>query len=203
MNDSPTPNNDTEYRAHDTAVIDNGAVIGAATRIWHFSHISGGAEIGADCTIGQNCYVADRVRIGDGVKVQNNVSVFDRVEIGDNVFVGPSVVFTNVVNPRAHVPRKDEYLPTEVSHGATLGANCTIVCGNDIGEYAFVGAGAVVTREVPAYALVVGNPARRVGWMCACGIELQFGHAQSETICAECGTDYRRHDNVVRPADTE
>jgi UDP-2-acetamido-3-amino-2,3-dideoxy-glucuronate N-acetyltransferase len=144
--------------------------------------------------------VADRVVIGDGVKIQNNVSVFDRVEIGDDVFVGPSVVFTNVVNPRAHVPRKDEYLPTHVARGATLGANCTIVCGNAIGEFAFVGAGAVVTRDVPAYALVVGNPARRVGWMCACGDELQFAHAATEATCSACGARYI-NDEGVRPVD--
>lgn len=193
MSDEP------DYQAHATAVIDEGASIGTDTRVWHFSHISGGARVGSDCSLGQNCYVADRVVIGDGVKIQNNVSVFDRVEIGDNVFVGPSVVFTNVVNPRAHVPRKDEYLPTKVSHGATLGANCTIVCGNDIGEYAFVGAGAVVTRDVPSYALVVGNPARRVGWMCACGVELQFGHSQSENECPSCGATYMRDDDGVHP----
>jgi UDP-2-acetamido-3-amino-2,3-dideoxy-glucuronate N-acetyltransferase len=188
-----------DYQAHPSAVIDEGASIGADTHIWHFSHISSGARVGEQCSLGQNCYVADRVVIGDGVKIQNNVSVFDRVEIGDNVFVGPSVVFTNVVNPRAHVPRKDEYLPTKVAHGATLGANCTIVCGNDIGAYAFVGAGAVVTRNVPAYALVVGNPARRVGWMCACGAELQFGHTKSAATCEACGASYTLEDDGVHP----
>jgi UDP-2-acetamido-3-amino-2,3-dideoxy-glucuronate N-acetyltransferase len=191
---------ETTFDAHPSAVIDEGASIGDDTRVWHFSHISGGARVGSGCTLGQNCYVADRVVIGDGVKIQNNVSVFDRVEIGDDVFVGPSVVFTNVVNPRAHVPRKDEYLPTHVARGATLGANCTIVCGNDIGEFAFVGAGAVVTRDVPAYALVVGNPARRVGWMCACGDELRFSHAATEATCSECGARYVNDGDGVRPA---
>lgn len=193
MSDEP------DYQAHPTAVIDEGASIGADTHIWHFSHISGGARVGRECSLGQNCYVADRVEIGDGVKIQNNVSVFDRVEIGDDVFVGPSVVFTNVVNPRAHVPRKDEYLPTSVARGATLGANCTIVCGNDIGEFAFVGAGAVVTRDVPAFALVVGNPARRVGWMCQCGVELQFAHGASETECGTCGCTYVHDSDGVHP----
>ena len=156
---------DRDYQVHDTAVVDAGAVIGPGTRVWHFCHVSAGAVIGADCALGQNVFVGNRVRIGNNVRIQNNVSVYDNVTLEDDVFCGPSMVFTNVINPRSAVSRKSEYLDTCVQRGATLGANCTIVCGVTIGSYGFVGAGAVVTSDVPAYALVVGVPARQVGWI--------------------------------------
>jgi UDP-2-acetamido-3-amino-2,3-dideoxy-glucuronate N-acetyltransferase len=157
---------------HPTAIVDEGARIGPGTKVWHWAHVSGGAVIGENCSFGQNVFVGNRVVIGNNVRVQNNVSIYDDVTLEDDVFCGPSMVFTNVVNPRAHVSRKHEYRPTLVRRGATIGANATIVCGHTIGEYAFIGAGAVVTREVPAYALMVGTPARRVGWMCQCGVRL-------------------------------
>ncbi len=150
---------------HPTAIVDDGAVIGDGTRVWHWVHISGGARIGERCSFGQNVFVANRVVIGDNCKVQNNVSIYDNVTLEDDVFCGPSMVFTNVYNPRSAVSRKDEYLDTIVQRGATLGANCTIVCGVTIGAYAFVGAGAVVNDDVKPYALVVGVPARQIGWM--------------------------------------
>lgn len=174
---------------HPTAIVDAGARIGAGTRVWHWVHVSGGARIGANCTLGQNVFVGNRVVIGDNVRIQNNVSIYDGVTLEDDVFCGPSLVFTNVVNPRAHVPRKSEFRPTRVGQGATLGANATIVCGHAIGEFAFVGAGAVVTRAVPAYALVLGVPSRRVGWMCACGVRLGAPR-ESRSDCA-CGRRYR------------
>jgi UDP-2-acetamido-3-amino-2,3-dideoxy-glucuronate N-acetyltransferase len=150
---------------HETAIVDAGAVIGDGARIWHFVHVCGGARIGRDCSLGQNVFVGNRVVIGNNVKIQNNVSVYDNVVLEDDVFCGPSMVFTNVYNPRSAVSRKDEYRDTVVRRGATLGANCTIVCGVTIGEYAFVAAGAVINRDVPAYALMAGVPARRIGWM--------------------------------------
>lgn len=160
---------DTPYSAHESAIIDTGATIGSRTRIWHFCHISSGAQIGRDCSLGQNVYVANRVRIGNGVKIQNNVSIYDNVVIEDDVFCGPSMVFTNVRNPRAMISRKDEYSDTLIRRGATIGANSTIVCGATIGEYAFIGAGAVVTRDVPAFALMLGCPARQAGWVSHAG----------------------------------
>lgn len=153
------------YTKHETAIIDSGAEIGEGTRIWHWVHICGGAKIGQNCSLGQNVFVGNKVTIGNGVKIQNNVSVYDNVTLEDDVFCGPSMVFTNVYNPRAAVNRKNEYRDTIVKKGATLGANCTIVCGVSIGKYAFVGAGAVVTKDVPDYALVVGVPAKQIGWM--------------------------------------
>lgn len=173
---------------HPTATVDEGVEIGDGTRIWHYSHLMPGAVLGAGCNLGQNVFVGRGVRIGDGVKIQNNVSVYEGVELEDGVFCGPSVVFTNVLEPRAHVERKDEFAPTLVRRGATLGANATIVCGTTIGSYAFVGAGAVVTRDVPDFALVVGVPARRSGWVCRCGGRLAEGNPLE---CPGCGTTYR------------
>lgn len=175
---------------HETAVIDEGASVGQGTKVWHFSHLMPGCRIGKNCTLGQNVMVASDVVLGDNVKVQNNVSLFTGVRCGDDVFIGPSVVFTNVINPRSAVNRRDQYQPTEVGRGATLGANATIVCGNAIGEYAFIGAGAVVTKNVPPYALVVGNPGRHVGWMSRFGHRLQFNEDQ-EALCPENGERYR------------
>ena len=174
---------------HETAIVDDGAELGTGTRVWHFVHVSRGARIGARCVLGQNVYVGNDVRIGDGVKIQNNVSIYTGVEIDDDVFLGPSCVFTNVQNPRSFVERKDEYRRTHVKRGASIGANATIVCGHDLGEYCFVGAGAVVTREVPPYALVVGAPARRIGWMCKCGERLGNGDEMS-VACGACGAGY-------------
>ena len=158
-----------DYTAHPTAIVDKGARIGAGTRIWHWTHVCAGAVIGARCSLGQNVFVADRVVIGAGCKIQNNVSLYEGVTLEDDVFCGPSMVFTNVYNPRAAIPRKDEYRKTLVKRGATLGANCTIVCGVTIGEYAFVGAGAVVNQDVKPYALMVGVPARQIGWVSESG----------------------------------
>jgi UDP-2-acetamido-3-amino-2,3-dideoxy-glucuronate N-acetyltransferase len=175
------------YQAHPSAIIDVGARIGDETRIWHWVHICGGAEIGRRCTFGQNVFVGNRVTIGNNVKIQNNVSVYDDVHLEDDVFCGPSMVFTNVINPRSHISRKHEYRKTLVRRGASIGANATIICGATIGEYAFIGAGAVVTRDVPPYALMVGVPARRIGWMCQCGERLPHG---SETHCKACNIAY-------------
>lgn len=174
------------WQAHPTAIVDPGARIGAGTRIWHWTHVSSGAVIGEECSLGQNVFVGDQVRIGNRVRIQNNVSVYDNVTLEDAVFCGPSCVFTNVVNPRAEVPRKDEYRDTTVRHGATLGANCTIVCGVVVGRYAFVAAGAVVTRDVPAFALMAGVPARRIGWVGRHGVRLD-----AELVCPATGRRYR------------
>ncbi|MFY2951258.1 serine acetyltransferase [Achromobacter xylosoxidans] len=176
---------------HATAIVDEGATIGAGTRIWHWVHVSAGAVIGAGCSLGQNVYVGNRVRIGDRVKIQNNVSVYDNVTLEDDVFCGPSMVFTNVYNPRAAIERKNEYRDTLIRQGATLGANCTIVCGVTIGRHAFVGAGAVVNKPVPDFALVVGVPARQIGWMSRHGEQLDLpltGDAQA--VCAATGERY-------------
>ncbi|NJD36172.1 MAG: N-acetyltransferase [Betaproteobacteria bacterium] len=174
---------------HPTAIVDEGAQIGDGTRVWHWVHICGGARIGTGCSFGQNVFVGNKVVIGNNVKVQNNVSIYDDVVLENDVFCGPSMVFTNVINPRSHVSRKDEYKPTHVGRGATIGANATVVCGHTIGEYAFIGAGAVVTRDVASYALMAGTPARRIGWMCQCGERL-LGQ-QGETTCQVCGLAYR------------
>jgi UDP-2-acetamido-3-amino-2,3-dideoxy-glucuronate N-acetyltransferase len=177
--------------AHESCYIDEGCAIGEDTRIWHFSHVMTGARIGARCTIGQNVVVSPHVVVGDNVKIQNNVSLYTGVILEDDVFCGPSMVFTNVINPRSHVPRKDEFRRTLVRRGASIGANATIVCGHTIGEYAFVGAGTVVTRDVPAYALAVGSPARVVGWVCACGVKLASGaEPPVEAACGACGIVY-------------
>jgi UDP-2-acetamido-3-amino-2,3-dideoxy-glucuronate N-acetyltransferase len=173
---------------HPSAIVDAGAQIGPGTRIWHWVHVCSGAVIGQGCSFGQNVFVGNRVVIGNNVRVQNNVSIYDGVTLDDDVFCGPSMVFTNVLNPRAHVSRKHEYRPTRVRRGATIGANATIVCGHEVGEYAFVGAGAVVTRDVPAHALLVGSPARRIGWVCRCGVRLPG--AAGRQVCPECGSPY-------------
>ncbi len=180
---------------HPTAIIDEGAVIGEGTRIWHWVHVSGKAQIGTNCSFGQGVFVGN-VKIGNGVKVQNNVSIYDGVEIEDEVFCGPSMVFTNVFNPRSHIVRKNEYRKTQVKRRASIGANATIVCGTTIGEYAFIGAGAVITRDVPAYALMAGVPARRTGWMCACGTKLPTGNAP---ICPVCKATYRINNDDCVP----
>jgi UDP-2-acetamido-3-amino-2,3-dideoxy-glucuronate N-acetyltransferase len=187
----------SNYTVHPTAIVDDGAVIGDGSRVWHWVHISGGARIGKACSFGQNVYVGNRVTIGDNVKIQNNVSVYDNVTLEDGVFCGPSMVFTNVYNPRAEVSRKDEYRDTLVKRGATLGANCTIVCGTTIGEYAFVGAGAVVNRDVPAFALMLGVPARQAGWMSRFGERLHLPlTGNAETTCPHTGERYVLRDGA-------
>ncbi|KAB8044004.1 acyltransferase [Janthinobacterium aquaticum] len=183
---------------HVTAIVDEGAVIGEGTRVWHWVHISGGARIGKACSFGQNVYVGNDVQIGDNVKVQNNVSVYDAVTLEDDVFCGPSMVFTNVYNPRSAVTRKNEYRRTIVRKGATLGANCTIVCGVTVGAYAFVGAGAVVNRDVKPYALMAGVPARQIGWMSEQGNRLELPLTGNATcICSATSVQYRLSDGVV------
>jgi UDP-2-acetamido-3-amino-2,3-dideoxy-glucuronate N-acetyltransferase len=181
-----------DYFAHETAVIDDGARIGAGTKVWHFSHVSAGSEIGTGCSLGQNVFVARNVRVGDGVKIQNNVSLYEGVILEDYVFCGPSMVFTNVYNPRSAVSRKDEYRSTIVRRGASLGANCTIVCGVVIGQHALIGAGGVVIRDVPDYALMVGVPARQVGWISEYGDTLDLPlEGSGEAVCAHTGAIYR------------
>jgi UDP-2-acetamido-3-amino-2,3-dideoxy-glucuronate N-acetyltransferase len=178
-----------KYFVHETAIVDAGAVIGEGTRIWHWVHVSGGARIGNGCSFGQNVFIGNNVVIGNNVRVQNNVSIFDAVTLEDDVFCGPSMVFTNVINPRSHVSRKDEYRRTLVKKGASIGANATVVCGNNLGRYAFIGAGAVVTRDVPDYALMVGLPARRIGWMCYCGERLPA--MEGQISCIACSRSYQ------------
>jgi len=185
-----------DYFAHETAVIDEGCSIGKGTRIWHFTHIMSGSEIGENCNLGQNVVVSPGVILGNNVKVQNNVSIYTGVTCEDDVFLGPSMVFTNVINPRSAVARKDQYLRTRVGKGATIGANATIVCGHDIGKYAFIGAGAVVTKTVPDYALLVGNPARQVGWMSEFGHKLLFD-GEGMATCPESGDKYKLEDQRV------
>jgi UDP-2-acetamido-3-amino-2,3-dideoxy-glucuronate N-acetyltransferase len=181
---------------HPSAIVDEGASIGDGTHVWHWTHISAGAVIGSGCSFGQNVFVGNRVSIGNNVRVQNNVSIYDGVTLEDDVFCGPSMVFTNVINPRAHVSRKHEYQPTRVRRGASIGANATVICGVSIGEYAFVGAGAVITRDVPSYALVIGSPGRRIGWMCRCGTRLPGTEA---SICPACGAIYLIQNGVCSP----
>ena len=179
------------YQAHETAIVDDGAQIGAGTRIWHWTHVSGGAKIGERCCLGQNVYVGNKVEIGNNVKIQNNVSLYDSVIIEDDVFCGPSMVFTNVYNPRSAISRKNEYRNTLIKKGATLGANCTIICGVCIGEFAFIGAGAVVRTDVPAYALMVGVPAHQIGWISEYGERLDLPlQGIAQTNCEHTGTNY-------------
>ncbi len=194
---------DRDYFVHESSFVDEPCTIGKGTRIWHFCHIMAGAVIGRDCNIGQNVVLSPGCVIGDNVKIQNNVSVYTGVILEDDVFCGPSAVFTNVVNPRSHVDRKQEYRQTLVKRGATIGANATVVCGVTLGQYSFVGAGSVVTRDVPDYGMVYGNPARVRGWMCHCGVKLglEIRDARGETAeCAACGRRYRKARGTVREA---
>lgn len=188
---------DKTYFAHPTAIVDEGAVIGAGTKIWHFCHIMPNAQIGEACSFGQNVMVANDVVLGRNVKVQNNVSIYTGVTCEDDVFLGPSMVFTNVVNPRSHVNRRGQYARTVVKKGASIGANATIVCGHDIGAYAFIGAGTVITKDVPDYALMVGNPGRQIGWMSEYGHRLHFDKSGIAT-CPESGEQYQLADNTVK-----
>lgn len=189
----------SDYFAHESSYIDEPCSIGAGTKIWHFSHIMKNCRIGERCNIGQNVVISPDVVLGNNVKIQNNVSVYTGCILEDDVFCGPSMVFTNVVNPRSHVIRRDEYKQTLVKRGASLGANSTIVCGITIGRYAFIGAGAVVTRDVPDYALVYGTPAKLHGWMCGCGIKLDFAGGETAT-CGACGAAYRKSGLAVEVA---
>jgi UDP-2-acetamido-3-amino-2,3-dideoxy-glucuronate N-acetyltransferase len=180
-----------DAQVHDSAIVDEGAQIGAGSRIWHWVHVCAGAQIGRNCSLGQNVFVGNKVVIGDNVKIQNNVSVYDNVYLEDDVFCGPSMVFTNVYNPRSAIERKSEYMDTRVMQGATIGANATVVCGATIGRYAFIGAGAVITRDVPDYALVVGVPGRQIGWMSEFGEQLDLPlDGDGEAVCAHTGTRY-------------
>jgi UDP-2-acetamido-3-amino-2,3-dideoxy-glucuronate N-acetyltransferase len=181
---------------HETAVVDAGCSIGEGTKIWHFSHIMSNCEIGENCNIGQNVVVSPDVKLGKNVKVQNNVSIYTGVICEDDVFLGPSMVFTNVINPRSAVNRRGEYMTTIVRKGATIGANATIVCGHNIGEYAFIGAGAVITKEVPPYALMVGNPAKQIGWMSEFGQRLEFS-SEGKATCSESGEVYELKNGEV------
>lgn len=192
---------DTAYFAHESAVIDQPCRIGQGTKIWHFSHVMKNCEIGERCNIGQNVVISPKCVVGNNVKVQNNVSIYTGVVLEDDVFCGPSMVFTNVINPRSHIERKEEYKQTLVRRGASIGANATIVCGVTLGTYCFIGAGAVVTRDVPDYAIVYGNPSRLRGWACYCGVGLEMGLGSSDSedgACSACGRKYHRHGHAVR-----
>jgi UDP-2-acetamido-3-amino-2,3-dideoxy-glucuronate N-acetyltransferase len=185
-----------DYFVHESSYVDSGACVGAGTKIWHFCHLMPGAVVGRSCSLGQNVFVGSNVVIGNNVKIQNNVSIYDNVTLEDDVFCGPSMVFTNVINPRSHVSRKDEYRNTLVQRGASIGANATIVCGHTIGSYAFIGAGSVVTSDVPSFALVYGNPARQHGYVCRCGVKLDLCH--NARACIACHLQYRLcHGGIV------
>ena len=187
-----------DYQIHKSAIVDQGAQIGKDSRVWHFAHVCGGAIIGKNCSLGQNVFVGNKVTIGDNVKIQNNVSVYDNVTIEDDVFCGPSMVFTNVYNPRSFIERKTEYRDTLVKKGATLGANCTIVCGVTIGEYSLVGAGAVINKDVPAFALMVGVPAKQIGWISKYGEQLDLPlQGNATAICEHTGEVYTLNNNVL------
>jgi UDP-2-acetamido-3-amino-2,3-dideoxy-glucuronate N-acetyltransferase len=186
-----------DFYAHESAIVDEGCIIGAGTKIWHFSHIMMNCAIGDKCNIGQNVVVSPGVVLGKNVKIQNNVSVYSGVICDDDVFLGPSMVFTNVINPRSAINRRDKYAKTHVGKGASIGANATIVCGHDIGEYAFIGAGAVVTKTIPAFALVVGNPARQIGWVGEYGLRLEF-NSEGIAICPESNQVYKLENNHVK-----
>jgi UDP-2-acetamido-3-amino-2,3-dideoxy-glucuronate N-acetyltransferase len=188
-----------DYFVHESSYVDDGAQIGTGSKIWHFSHIMAGAVIGERCNLGQNVVVMPGTRLGNNVKVQNNVSIYEGVELEDDVFCGPSCVFTNVLNPRSHISRKSEYRKTIVRKGVSIGANATIVCGSTLGQYAFIGAGAVVTSDVPDFALMVGVPARRVGWMCQCGLRLELKGGRA--ACPTCGAGYHEGDGRLRLVD--
>ncbi len=185
-----------KYFSHETAVIDKGCQIGEGTKIWHFTHVMPNCIIGESCNIGQNVVVSPDVVLGNNVKVQNNVSIYTGVTCEDDVFLGPSMVFTNIINPRSAIVRKEEYMQTTVKKGASIGANATIVCGNDIGEYAFIGAGAVVTKEIPAYSLWVGNPAKQIGWVSEYGHKLNFD-STNKAVCPESKQEYKLENNAV------
>ena len=185
-----------KFFAHETTVLDEGCTIGTGTKIWHFCHVMPNCIIGTNCNIGQNVFLDDNVIVGNGVKIQNNVSVYNSVKIEDDCFLGPSMVFTNVINPRAHIERKHEYKTTILCKGASIGANATIVCGNKIGRYAFIGAGAVVTKEVPDYALVVGNPGKQIGWVSEYGHRLKFNQDDMAT-CPESAQEYKLSNNIL------
>ncbi len=188
---------ENKYFVHDTAVVDDGAIIGEGVKIWHFSHIMSDCQIGEKCNIGQNVVVSPGVVLGKNVKIQNNVSIYEGVTCDDDVFLGPSMVFTNVTNPRSAVNRRGQYATTHVGKGASIGANATIVCGHDIGAFAFIGAGAVVTKTLPAYSLVVGNPAKQIGWVSEYGHRLQFNDS-GIAICPETQQEYELKDNIVK-----
>lgn len=189
-----------KFFAHESCYIDDGAEIGEGTRIWHFSHVMSGARVGANCNIGQNVVIHSTAVVGNGVKIQNNISVYDGVVLEDNVFCGPSMVFTNVINPRSHTPRKQEYMKTLVRQGATIGANATVLCGNSIGKHAFIGAASLVSRDVPDFGLVFGIPAKLQGWMCKCGVRLDLplcSEGKTSTCCEVCGRSYEQEGRKV------
>jgi len=191
---------DKKYFVHESSYVDDGAVIGDNTKIWHFCHIMKNTTIGRDCSLGQNVVAGPNVKLGNNVKVQNNVSIYDGVEIEDDVFCGPSMVFTNVINPRSHIARKSEFRKTLLKKGASVGANATVVCGHTLGRYCFIGAGSVVTKDIPDFALLVGNPARITGWVCQCGVKLISGaklEPNAKPVCQACGTKYQVRDGML------
>lgn len=189
-----------DYFIHETSIVEEPSKIGKGTKIWHFAHLMPDVTIGKDCIIGQNAFVGKGAIIGNNVKIENNISVFEGVVIEDDVFCGPSCVFTNVINPRSHVSRKHEFKQTLVKKGATIGANATVVCGNTIGRYALIGAGAVVTRDIPDHAMVYGNPSQIMGWVCECGVKLNFQNAK-HAVCSECGKEYSKNETTVERVD--